>query len=142
MFKSVQVRIKNAFFIFFSVFGENNKMPDCSIHHSFSQLIIVASITMTVFLRTRMRADLVHASDYMGAISYSLIILVVDGLPELSLTVARLAIFYKQRDLYFYPAWAYAIPSAILKIPLSLLVATVWTCLTYYVIGYSPEAGR
>ncbi|KAF5809610.1 putative ABC-type xenobiotic transporter [Helianthus annuus] len=28
------------------------------------------------------------------------------------------------------------------KIPLSLLEATIWTCLTYYVIGYSPEPGR
>ncbi|CAL5380298.1 unnamed protein product [Camellia sinensis] len=33
----------------------------------------------------------------------------------LSLTVGRLAVFYKQRHLYFYPAWAYAIPATILK---------------------------
>ena len=78
----------------------------------------------------------------MGALFFSLIMLVVDGLPELPMTVARLPIFYKQRDLYFYPAWAYAIPSAILKIPISLLEATVWTCITYYGIGYCPEIGR
>lgn len=98
---------------------------------------------MTVFLRTRMdRIDLLHANYYMGALFYGLIILLVDGFPELSMTVARLPIFYKQRDLYFYPAWAYAIPSAILKIPLSVLAALVWTSLTYYVVGYSPEVGR
>ncbi|KAI7743637.1 hypothetical protein M8C21_012059 [Ambrosia artemisiifolia] len=57
------------------------------------------------------------------------------------MTVSRLPIFYKQRDMYFYPAWAYAIPASILKIPLSLLESTIWTCLTYYVIGYSPEPG-
>lgn len=107
------------------------------------QLVIIASITMTVFLRTRMdRIDLLHANYYMGALFYGLIILLVDGFPELSMTVARLPIFYKQRDLYFYPAWAYAIPSAILKIPLSVLAALVWTSLTYYVVGYSPEVGR
>ncbi|CAL5378032.1 unnamed protein product [Camellia sinensis] len=60
----------------------------------------------------------------------------------LSMTVGRLAVFYKQRDLYFYPAWAYAIPTTILKVPLSMLVTLVWTSLTYYVIEYSPEAGR
>ncbi|KAM7478542.1 hypothetical protein LguiA_026755 [Lonicera macranthoides] len=106
------------------------------------QLFIIASITMTVFLRTRMDITIVHANYYMGSLFYSLVILLVDGFPELSMTVARLAIFYKQRELNFYPAWAYAIPAVILKIPLSFLEALVWTSLTYYVIGYSPEAGR
>lgn len=108
----------------------------------FLQLFIIASITMTVFLRTRMDITIVHANYYMGSLFYSLVILLVDGFPELSMTVARLAIFYKQRELNFYPAWAYAIPAVILKIPLSFLEALVWTSLTYYVIGYSPEAGR
>ncbi|XP_057798300.1 pleiotropic drug resistance protein 3-like isoform X2 [Salvia miltiorrhiza] len=106
------------------------------------QLVILASITMTVFLRTQMSVDLLHANSYLGALFYSLIILVVDGIPELSMTVARLAVFYKQRDLHFYPAWAYAVPATILKIPLSLLESAVWTCFTYYTIGYSPQASR
>ncbi|KZV47395.1 pleiotropic drug resistance protein 3-like [Dorcoceras hygrometricum] len=106
------------------------------------QLIIIASVTMTVFLRTKMGVDIVHANSYLGALFYSLIILLFDGFPELSMTIARLEIFYKQRDSYFYPAWAYAIPASILKIPLSVFEAIVWTSLTYYVIGFSPEAGR
>ncbi|KAI6684518.1 hypothetical protein NL676_030431 [Syzygium grande] len=106
------------------------------------QLIFVAFITMTVFLRTRMGIDVFHANYYMGSLFYALIILLVDGFPELAMTVSRLAAFYKQKELYFYPAWAYAIPASILKIPLSLLESVVWTSLTYYVIGYSPEAGR
>ncbi|GKV23295.1 hypothetical protein SLEP1_g33042 [Rubroshorea leprosula] len=61
---------------------------------------------------------------------------------KLSFTVSRLAVFYKQRDLYFYPAWAYSIPAAILKIPFSLIDAFLWTVLTYYGIGYSPEPQR
>lgn len=106
------------------------------------QLIFIATVTMTVFLRTHMSVDIFHANYYLGALFYLLIILVVDGFPELSLTVARLPVFYKQRDLYFYPASAYAIPTTIMKVPLSLMVAVLWTSLTYYVIGYSPEAGR
>ncbi|KAF6154956.1 hypothetical protein GIB67_018393 [Kingdonia uniflora] len=107
-----------------------------------TQLVIIAAITMTVFLRTRMDVDVVHANYYLGSLFYGLIILFVDGFPEISMTVARLAVFYKQRDLYFYPAWAYTIPATILKVPLSLLESFVWTVLTYYVIGYSPEFGR
>jgi hypothetical protein len=106
------------------------------------QLVIVASICMTVLLRTRMGVDEIHANYYMGALFYALVILVVDGVPELQMTTSRLAVFYKQRELYFYPAWAYAIPAAILKVPLSLMEAFVWTALTYYVIGYSPELER
>ncbi|XVF38963.1 hypothetical protein REPUB_Repub20aG0148300 [Reevesia pubescens] len=106
------------------------------------QLVIIASITMTVFLRTRMAVDVIHSSYYMGSLFYALVILHVDGFPELSMTVSRIAVFYKQRELLFYPAWAYAIPAAVLKVPLSLLESFVWTSMTYYVIGYSPEVGR
>ncbi|KAH8501031.1 hypothetical protein H0E87_016020, partial [Populus deltoides] len=105
-------------------------------------LVFIASVTMTVLLRTRMAVDPIHANYYMGALFYALIILLVDGLPELLMTVSRLAVFNKQRELCFYPAWAYAIPAAILKVPLSFLEAFVWTTLTYYVIGYSPEVSR
>lgn len=89
-----------------------------------------------------MDTDLVHANYYLGALFYALIILLVDGFPELSMTITRLAVFYKQSELCFYPAWAYAIPATILKIPLSLLESVIWVSMTYYVIGFTPEAGR
>ncbi|KAL4636638.1 hypothetical protein ACB092_03G023300 [Castanea dentata] len=107
-----------------------------------TQLVITACITMTVFLRTRMDIDILHANYYMGSLFYALIILLVDGIPELSMTIQRLEVFYKQKTFCFYPAWAYAIPSSILKVPISFVESLVWTCLTYYVIGYSPEAER
>ncbi|KAL4603910.1 hypothetical protein ACB092_10G157600 [Castanea dentata] len=108
-----------------------------------TQLLFVGLVTMTVFIRSRILSiDLVHASYYMGAMFYTLIRFICLGLPELSLTASRLAVFYKQRDFYFYPAWTYFIPAAILKIPFSFLDAFLWTSLTYYVIGYSPELER
>ncbi|KAK3441451.1 hypothetical protein EUGRSUZ_B01807, partial [Eucalyptus grandis] len=106
------------------------------------QLILIAFITTTVFLRTEMGMDIFHANYYMGSLFYALTILLVDGFPELAMTVSRLPTFYKQKELYFYPAWAYAIPASIMKLVLSLLESVVWTSLTYYVIGYSPEVGR
>ncbi|XP_076900740.1 pleiotropic drug resistance protein 3-like isoform X2 [Bidens hawaiensis] len=106
------------------------------------QLIIIAIITMTVFFRTRLKPDVIDANYYLGSLFYALVILLVDGFPEASMTVARLQVFYKQRDMCFYPSWAYAIPASVLKIPMSLMESTIWTCLTYFVIGYSPEPGR
>uniref|UniRef100_A0A2N9G2S1 ABC transporter domain-containing protein n=1 Tax=Fagus sylvatica TaxID=28930 RepID=A0A2N9G2S1_FAGSY len=105
-------------------------------------LFIIACITMTVFLRTRMDIDVLHANYYMGSLFYALVILLVDGFPELSMTIQRLEVFYKQKAFCFYPAWAYAIPASLLKVPLSFVESLVWTALTYYVIGYSPEAER
>ncbi|KAK9673340.1 hypothetical protein RND81_12G161600 [Saponaria officinalis] len=106
------------------------------------QLIIMALVAMTVYWHTEMHVDILHANYYMGALFYGIVILLVDGLPELSMTIMRLPVFFKQRDLYFYPAWAYAIPATILKIPFSILLAVVWTSLTYYTIGYTPDVGR
>lgn len=106
------------------------------------QLIMLATMAMTVFLRTRMEIDVFHGNYYMGSLYFSLVVLLVDGMPELSMTIQRLEVFYKQQELCFYPAWAYAIPATILKVPLSLVEALAWTCLTYYVIGYSPEVWR
>ncbi|KAK1570799.1 hypothetical protein Q3G72_007162 [Acer saccharum] len=86
-----------------------------------TQLIISAIITMTVFLRTRLDINVFDANYYMGALFFALILLLVDGIPELAMTLARLEVFYKQKELRFYPAWAYAIPATVLKIPLSLI---------------------
>ncbi|PRQ53696.1 putative pleiotropic drug resistance protein PDR/CDR [Rosa chinensis] len=107
-----------------------------------AQLVVIALVTMTMFLRTWMKVDEIHAKYYMGSLFYALLRLLCNGTAEISMTASRLAVFYKQRDIYFYPAWAYSIPAAILKIPFSLLDAFLWTALTYYVIGYSPEPER
>ncbi|KAL0738241.1 hypothetical protein Bca4012_014451 [Brassica carinata] len=105
-------------------------------------LICIGSIAMTVYLRTGSKRDVIHANYLMGSLFFSIFKMLADGVPELTLTISRLSVFYKQKELYFYPAWAYAVPSAILKIPISVLEAFMWTSLTYYVIGYSPDIGR
>ncbi len=56
--------------------------------------------------------------------------------------MARLDGWYKQRDNKMYPAWAYVLPTTILRLPYSLLVATLWCCIVYYPVGLAPEPGR
>lgn len=104
------------------------------------QLGLLAVITGTVFLRTHMDADRVHTTYYMGSLFCALLLLMVNGFPELAMAISRLPVFYKQRDYYFYPAWAYAIPSFILKIQVSLVESVAWTSISYYLIGYTPQA--
>ncbi|XP_058201487.1 pleiotropic drug resistance protein 3-like [Rhododendron vialii] len=107
-----------------------------------TQLVVTAFMTMTVFIRTRMAVDLVHADYFMGSLFYALVRLMTNGVAELSLTVTRLPVFHKHQSFFLYPAWAYCIPASILKIPYSLLESILWTSITYYVIGYSPEVER
>ncbi|KAK8318975.1 hypothetical protein V6Z12_A13G210600 [Gossypium hirsutum] len=107
-----------------------------------TQLVIVACVTMTVFYKTRMDIDIVHANYYLAALFYTLMILVVDELPEVYMTISRLQGFYKQKMLCFYPAWAYAIPAVIVKLPMPFLQSLIWISITYSVMGYTPEVSR
>ena len=38
--------------------------------------------------------------------------------------------------------YAYLLPLLVLRVPLSLLVAVLWTAITYFSIGLSASAGR
>jgi len=107
------------------------------------QLIILGTIAMTVFLRTTMhRRSVEDGVIFLGAMFLGLVTHLFNGFAELAMSIAKLPIFYKQRDLLFYPSWAYALPTWLLKIPISFLECAVWTGMTYYVIGYDPSIER
>ncbi|KAJ8497976.1 hypothetical protein OPV22_008528 [Ensete ventricosum] len=108
-----------------------------------TQLTIMALIAMTVFLRTNMHRDSVTEGGlYMGALFFGVVMVMFNGFSETAMTILKLPVFFKQRDLLFYPAWSYAIPSWILKIPISFAEVAVWVFTTYYVIGFDPNVGR
>lgn len=103
----------------------------------------MALVTMTLFLRTNMHRESVSDGGiYMGALFYTVMSIMFNGMAEMSMTIARLPVFYKQRDLQFYPPWSYALPIWIIKIPISCIEAFVWVFFTYYVIGFDPNVGR
>ncbi|KAI6680126.1 hypothetical protein NL676_034007 [Syzygium grande] len=107
------------------------------------QLTLMAFITMTVFLRTDMHRDTVmDGGIYFGALYFTLLIIMFNGFSELGMTIVKLPVFYKQRDLFFFPSWAYSLPTCILKIPSTLVEVAIWVIMTYYVIGFDPYAGR
>ncbi|KVH98014.1 hypothetical protein Ccrd_023769 [Cynara cardunculus var. scolymus] len=79
---------------------------------------------------------------YTGALFFGVVMIMFNGMSEISMTIAKLPVFYKQRDFLFYPSWAYALPSWVIKIPVSFLEAGLWTVLTYYVVGFDPYVAR
>ncbi|KAL3628122.1 hypothetical protein CASFOL_027168 [Castilleja foliolosa] len=107
------------------------------------KVIIMAIISMTVFLRTEMhKKTVIDGGIYMGALFYALNAAMFNGFSELALSILKLPVFFKQRDLLFFPSWAYSIPAWILKIPITLLGASFWVGITYYTTGYDSDAER
>lgn len=103
----------------------------------------MASIAMTVFLRTNMAKNTTtDGGIYFGALFYAVIMIMFNGYSELALSILKLPSFYKQRDLLFFPAWAYALPTWILKIPVTFFEVALWTIFTYYTIGFDPDISR
>lgn len=78
----------------------------------------------------------------MGALFFAVVMIMFNGFSELAMTIVKLPVFFKQRDLLFFPAWSYSLPSWILKIPISFFEVAVWVFMTYYVIGFDPNVGR
>ncbi|KAL6208156.1 hypothetical protein ACLB2K_019107 [Fragaria x ananassa] len=105
--------------------------------------LITAFVTMTLFLRTEMHRDTVDDGGiYMGAMFFTMMVIVFNGFSELAMTIMKLPVFFKQRDLLFYPAWAYSLPTMILRIPMTFVEVSIWMAITYYGIGYDPSIER
>ncbi|ONM41176.1 ABC transporter G family member 40 [Zea mays] len=107
------------------------------------QLMLMSIIAMTLFFRTKMKHGTVNDGGlYMGALFFGVLMIMFNGFSELALTVFKLPVFFKQRDLLFFPAWSYTIPSWILKVPITFIEVGGYVFLTYYVIGFDPNVGR
>lgn len=108
-----------------------------------TQITIMAFIAFTVFLRTEMKTgEIRDGTRFWGALFYSLLNVMFNGMSELAMTVFRLPVFFKQRDFLFYPAWAFTFPIWVLRIPVSFIESGIWIILTYYTIGFAPSPMR
>ncbi|XP_065866240.1 ABC transporter G family member 29-like [Euphorbia lathyris] len=107
------------------------------------QLIIVAFIASTVFLKTKMHTRNEDDGElYIGALTFTVIHNMFNGYAELSLMISRLPVFYKQRDLLFHPVWTFTLPTYLLSVPISILESIVWVVIAYFTIGFEPQASR
>ncbi|CAM6120550.1 unnamed protein product [Calypogeia fissa] len=107
------------------------------------QVALVAITIATLFIRTTLHHDtLDHANVYMGAIFYALVFIMTAGLAEFKFLFMRLPVYYKERELCLYPAWAISLPMFLLKIPWTVLEVGMYLTIVYFVTGFSPEPGR
>ncbi|WVZ69772.1 hypothetical protein U9M48_018507 [Paspalum notatum var. saurae] len=107
------------------------------------QLIFQAFIVMTVFMRTEMQHNNIEdGTIYIGILYSGVNTSIFNAYQELVWTVVRLPVFHKQRNIHMYPAWAYALPMFLLRIPVSILESIIWTAMTYYTVGFDPSFER
>ncbi|KAK7822369.1 pleiotropic drug resistance protein 1 [Quercus suber] len=70
------------------------------------KLSTMALVAKTVFLRTKMHR---HSVDdgvvFLGALFFTLFTNMFNGMSEIAVIIVKLPVFYKQRDLLFYPFW-------------------------------------
>ncbi|XAR64951.1 Iron-chelate-transporting ATPase [Bertholletia excelsa] len=108
-----------------------------------TQITIMSIITFTVFFRTKMKSGhLEDGTKFYGVLFFGLLNVMFNGMAELGMTIMRLPIFFKQRDSLLFPAWAFAIPICLLRIPLSLVESGIWIILTYYTVDFAPSPSR
>ncbi|KAK9122733.1 hypothetical protein Sjap_012335 [Stephania japonica] len=108
-----------------------------------TEISIMAIITMSAFFRTTMKhGEVADGAKFHGVLFFSLSNVMFNGMEEIIMIVSKLPVFYKQRDLLFYPSWAFALPICFLRIPISLIESVIWVALTYYTIGFAPAPNR
>ncbi|KAI7741346.1 hypothetical protein M8C21_029251, partial [Ambrosia artemisiifolia] len=104
------------------------------------QFIILSSTIMTVFFRSRMHTrNEQDGLTYIGTLAFSLLLNMFNGLAEIALTIIRLPVIFKQRDLLFHPPWAYTLPTFLLRVPISLLESSLWMAIEIPGVPKMPE---
>lgn len=104
---------------------------------------MVAVISTTLFLKWEMpKKNVTDGGIYMGALFFALLTNMFNGFSDLAMSIMKLPVFFKQRDLLFFSPWAYSLPAWILKIPITLVEAAIWVVLTYFTSGYDSDVER
>ncbi|PIN21134.1 Pleiotropic drug resistance proteins (PDR1-15), ABC superfamily [Handroanthus impetiginosus] len=106
------------------------------------RLRLIGFIAMTIFFRTKIHHDLNGGHMLGGALYYTVTTIIFGGFSDIAMTIQKLPVFYKQRDFFFYPAWAYGLLFWIVKIPAQAIEVASFVALTYYIIGYDPNVGK
>eukprot|EP00891_Asterochloris_glomerata_P009650 jgi/Astpho2/9650/Aster-03918 len=108
-----------------------------------SQVVIMALISATLYLRTHIHpVSPQDGNEILGYLFFTMLIMLFNGIAEMSMTVERLSVFHKQRNNHFYDAFSFVMPGTIMRLPYSLLEAVVWTVLSYFPVGLAGQPDR
>ncbi|GAX74480.1 hypothetical protein CEUSTIGMA_g1929.t1 [Chlamydomonas eustigma] len=107
------------------------------------QTFLVGVLAATMFLRTHMgTTTITDGQVYLGLLFFTTMTAMWNVFSEMGTTCFALPVFFKQRSMQMFPAWAFSFPAAVLRLPFSLVDATLFTLIIYFPTGLAPSAGR
>ncbi|KAL3134216.1 hypothetical protein ABBQ38_006651 [Trebouxia sp. C0009 RCD-2024] len=107
------------------------------------QVAVMGLVTATLFLRTHIHPISPNdGQEIAGFLYFATLIMLFNGIAELTMTVNNLPVFWKQQRLLFFDAFSYSLPAFLLRIPFSAAASLVWTVLTYFPVGLAGEPSR
>ncbi|DBA99141.1 TPA: hypothetical protein ACH3X3_011764 [Trebouxia sp. C0006] len=107
------------------------------------QVFVLGLIAATLFLRTHIHPISPNdGQEIAGFLFFSTLVMLFNGIADLSMTVEYLPVFWKQQHMLFFDAFSFSFPAFLQRIPFSLAAATTWTVVTYFPVGLAGEASR
>ncbi|KAL3160198.1 hypothetical protein ABBQ32_010959 [Trebouxia sp. C0010 RCD-2024] len=107
------------------------------------QILVMGLIAATLFLRTHIHPISPNdGQEIAGFTFFGLLVILFNGIAEMSMAVERLPVFWKHQRLMFFDAFSFAFPAALQRVPYSLLVSLIWTVVTYFPVGLAPQPSR
>lgn len=107
------------------------------------QLTVLSIVAATLLIRPIMHQNSVADGQLYIALPFAMMVgLMMDNFSEMSITLESMTVMFRQRANRFYPGWAYAMPTTLLRIPYSFVMAALLSVIIYWVVGYDPNAGR
>ncbi|KAA6418150.1 MAG: ATP-binding cassette transporter [Trebouxia sp. A1-2] len=108
-----------------------------------AQLIVLSVVAGTLLIRPIMYTNSVPDGQLFVSLPFAMMVgLMMDNFSEMSITLESMHVMFRQRANCFYPGWAYAMPTTLLRIPYSFLMAFLLSCIIYWVVGYDSNPGR
>lgn len=106
-------------------------------------MVVLSVVAGTLLIRPIMHTDSVPDGQLFVALPFAMMVgLMMDNFSEMSITLESMHVMFRQRANFFYPGWAYAMPTTVLRIPYSFTMALLLSCIIYWVVGYDSNPGR
>ncbi|KAL3152681.1 hypothetical protein ABBQ38_012276 [Trebouxia sp. C0009 RCD-2024] len=108
-----------------------------------AQLVVLSIVAGTLLIRPIMHTNSVSDGQLFVALPFAMMVgLMMDNFSEMSIALESMHVMFRQRANFFYPGWAYAMPTTLLRIPYSFTMALLLSCIIYWVVGYDSNPGR
>jgi len=103
------------------------------------QVIVISLLTSSLFYK--LGTSLITARTFFGASFMSVLFISFGGFPQIPITLEAKKVFFKHRNSGFYNATSQGLAMALSQLPLSVIEATLFSLIMYFMVGFVRGAG-